>query len=521
MRTFLDHQIDLFELLATALTFWRICALGISNESNYGSCTECTLSSTMDAPLSRRRSRHLAGRLALVVLGVASTSPNNSGSSQQQQQQCAMTARIVPSAAAFVPPSSSTAAVSNHRTRILNRRTVPLVLKDPTDVGDLTTGSGDDGGGYPPENANNSAGPENSYAAPSTSPFGSDGINTSTPAVPLIELEDPEDYLNREFANNLILHGGEGDGFWNSGDGSAGAKPLEEEEEEEESTSSVPVPGGGDLGPYQAEHGAAERLFLETVVREGGNNIVRIEGIPPLGSLEEEEKEEALSVNDDRANASQSTPTTPTSTSAQYQIPTLPQIVKFALPATAIYLCDPLLSLIDTASVGLLAKSTAHQAALSPAIAVVNYSALLLAFLFVGATNFVAQAAARTKVGAGASSVGADVETNDKDNGKKDEKDTSSTDTGPAQILLSTLQISLHTGTLLGTLLFVLAPTLITLLSGNGSLPPPTYTGPPSGTFGSGPWDFPPPPYWGAPRRPAWASGIPPPPSSCWGPPPY
>ena len=452
-----------------------------------------------------------------LFLGVASSaSRNNSGSSQQQ---CKMTARTpaLPSAMAFVPPSS-TKAVSNHRIRSVNRRTVPLVvLKDPTDVGGQTTGGGD--GGCPPENApaNNSAGPENSYATPSTS---SSSCSPSTPsdvAVPLMELEDHEDYLNREFTNDFILNGAGPiieEGLWNSGGSGPKTTALEEEaaatlEQDESATaiaSSVPVLGG-DLDPYLAEHEAAEQLFIETVVREGDNNVVRIEGIPPLGALDDDGKEEEVpSVNDDKVDAS--------STTTQCQIPTLSQIVKFALPATAIYLCDPLLSLIDTASVGLLAKSTAHQAALSPAKAVVNYSALLLAFLFVGATNFVAQVAAKTKVGAG-TNVG--IDSDDKDNGK----DTTSSAAGPAQILLSTLQISLHTGTLLGVVLFALAPTLIALLSGKGSLPPLKCSNRPSSTCGSGPWDFPPRPCWAAPRRPASDSRIPPPPSSCWEPPPY
>jgi len=57
--------------------------------------------------------------------------------------------------------------------------------------------------------------------------------------------------------------------------------------------------------------------------------------------------------------------------------PGLSKIFKFAIPAIGVWLCGPILSLIDTSSVGLLA-GTAHQAALSPAVAVTEYSALLL-----------------------------------------------------------------------------------------------------------------------------------------------
>ena len=417
----------------------------------------------MDTRLNRRRSRHLAGRLACLVLG-ATDSGSTTCSSHQQRQQCEMTARIplLPSAVAFVPPSPSTIhvkAISNHR-----RRTVPLVLKDPTDVVGPTTGGDDDG--YPPENAhNNSGGPENSAYASSTnnalgSSISSDGA--VVPIGPLIELEHPDAHLNREFTNDFILH----EGFLNSGSGGgSGPNSLAETaaalEEETCLEGSEPTLGGDDLDPYLVEHGAAEQLFIETVVRrEGSNHIVRIEGIAPLTLEDDDEEEETVNV---AAAADGQT----SSTSTHYQIPTLPQIIQFALPATAIYLCDPLLSLIDTASVGLLAKSTAHQAALSPAIAVVNYSALLLAFLFVGATNFVAQAAA--KVGGGADASGVDVGSDDMD-GKEDNNNS------VAQILLSTLQISLHTGTILGLLLFALAPQLISLLAGRtSSLPPAVY----------------------------------------------
>ena len=65
------------------------------------------------------------------------------------------------------------------------------------------------------------------------------------------------------------------------------------------------------------------------------------------------------------------------------------QILKFAIPAIGVWLCGPLLSCIDTASVGLL-SGTAQQAALSPAVAVTDYSALLLAFIYTATTNLMA-----------------------------------------------------------------------------------------------------------------------------------
>lgn len=71
------------------------------------------------------------------------------------------------------------------------------------------------------------------------------------------------------------------------------------------------------------------------------------------------------------------------------QIPSVRAILSFALPATGIYLCGPLLSLIDTSTVGLLA-GTSQQAALNPAVALTEYSARLMYFLFTGTTSLMA-----------------------------------------------------------------------------------------------------------------------------------
>lgn len=49
------------------------------------------------------------------------------------------------------------------------------------------------------------------------------------------------------------------------------------------------------------------------------------------------------------------------------------KIVKFAIPAMGIWICSPLLSVIDTSAVGLL-SGTVQQAALNPAVAVTDYS---------------------------------------------------------------------------------------------------------------------------------------------------
>ena len=59
------------------------------------------------------------------------------------------------------------------------------------------------------------------------------------------------------------------------------------------------------------------------------------------------------------------------------QAPSVGKILKFAIPAIGVWLCGPLLSLIDTSAVGILSGTT-QQAALNPAVAVTDYAALLI-----------------------------------------------------------------------------------------------------------------------------------------------
>lgn len=121
------------------------------------------------------------------------------------------------------------------------------------------------------------------------------------------------------------------------------------------------------------------------------------------------------------------------------------RIIKFAIPAAAVWLCGPVLSLIDTASVGIFA-GTAHQAALSPAVFVVDYMVLFLAFLYAATTNIVAAAAVP----------GADTEEGA---------------TKPARALLSSLQISLRVGSAMGMFVQAFAPQLLRLLMGPSPSP--------------------------------------------------
>jgi hypothetical protein len=59
------------------------------------------------------------------------------------------------------------------------------------------------------------------------------------------------------------------------------------------------------------------------------------------------------------------------------EAPTVMTIIKFAIPAVGVWLCSPMLSLIDTSAVGILSGTT-QQAALNPAVAVTDYAALLM-----------------------------------------------------------------------------------------------------------------------------------------------
>ncbi|OEU09270.1 hypothetical protein FRACYDRAFT_228830 [Fragilariopsis cylindrus CCMP1102] len=65
------------------------------------------------------------------------------------------------------------------------------------------------------------------------------------------------------------------------------------------------------------------------------------------------------------------------------------RVVRFAIPAIGVYLCSPMLSMIDTATVGLFC-GTLQQAALNPAVMIIDYSARTMSFLYTGTTNMIA-----------------------------------------------------------------------------------------------------------------------------------
>lgn len=125
--------------------------------------------------------------------------------------------------------------------------------------------------------------------------------------------------------------------------------------------------------------------------------------------------------------------------------PSVKKILKFAVPAIGVWLCGPILSLIDTSAVGVL-SGTFQQAALNPAVAVTDYAALLIAFLYTGTTNMVASAQVA-------------------DRGTSDMPRT-------AKMMIGAMRMSTYVGAGLGAFLFVFARPLLRGIIGNDSINP-------------------------------------------------
>jgi len=135
-------------------------------------------------------------------------------------------------------------------------------------------------------------------------------------------------------------------------------------------------------------------------------------------------------------------------TTTRIESPKVSKILKFAIPAIGVWLCGPLLSLIDTSAVGVL-SGTAQQAALNPAVAVTDYAALLIAFMYTGATNLVAAA-------------------QESDRGTLDKPTTTKT-------LIGAMQLSTYVGAGLGAILFAFARPLLTAIIGNDGISPAVF----------------------------------------------
>jgi Na+-driven multidrug efflux pump len=157
-----------------------------------------------------------------------------------------------------------------------------------------------------------------------------------------------------------------------------------------------------------------------------------ISSLPPIieATIEEQQVEDVTAVLQlSQEAAADATPP---------MAPSVAKILQFAIPAIGVWLCNPLLSMIDTAAVGLF-SGTIQQAALNPAVAVTDYTALLIAFLYTGTTNLVATAW---------------------------EQDKHKTSNRTAETLLGVMRLSLYVGAGLGAVLFFGAPVLVRSMIG-------------------------------------------------------
>lgn len=133
-----------------------------------------------------------------------------------------------------------------------------------------------------------------------------------------------------------------------------------------------------------------------------------------------------------------------------YRVPKVRDVLAFAIPAVGVWLCAPLLSMITTSCVGLMAGTT-QQASLNPAMAVVSYSTKALGFLFSGTTTMIAAAI--------------DGDSRD-DSAEADEKPRT------AKTLIGSLQISIISGIILGALVLIFSQNLLGLIIGGGTVDP-------------------------------------------------
>lgn len=131
------------------------------------------------------------------------------------------------------------------------------------------------------------------------------------------------------------------------------------------------------------------------------------------------------------------------------ETPSVMKILKFAVPAIGVWLCGPLLSLIDTSSVGIL-SGTVQQAALNPAVAVTDYAALLIAFLYTATTNMIAEA-------------------RESDRGVDGKMPRTS------RTFVGAMQFSTFVGAGLGAILFVFAKPLLRAIIGNDGISPAVF----------------------------------------------
>ncbi len=141
--------------------------------------------------------------------------------------------------------------------------------------------------------------------------------------------------------------------------------------------------------------------------------------------------------------------------------PTLQDLIKFALPCLGLWISGPLLSLVDTASVGLTAKpgmGATDLGALGPATTFIDGATYLFAFLNVATTNLYASALAKNTNNKQSSGINNNDKQNDLDN-----------KLAADAVVRTAVKISLICGFAIMTLLFTQGQTLLRLYVGEQS----------------------------------------------------
>jgi len=171
------------------------------------------------------------------------------------------------------------------------------------------------------------------------------------------------------------------------------------------------------------------------------------------GAVEDSE-ELTVTMNDDESESQTTEQMTIASSNKSIldNTPTVSKILRYTIPAIGIWLCSPVLSMIDTAAVGLL-SGTAQQAALNPAVSVSDYSALVVAFMYTATTNLIAAAVQE-----------------DKDNIIETGQPRTTT------TLVTSLKLAMLVGSVFGVILGTTGKTLLKLLIGNDALDPAVFS---------------------------------------------
>lgn len=164
----------------------------------------------------------------------------------------------------------------------------------------------------------------------------------------------------------------------------------------------------------------------------------------------------------ERNGALEASPKNATVVLVDFEVPSVLRILSFAIPAIGVWLCSPLLAMIDTSVVGVL-SGTAQQAALNPAVAVTDYSARCMSFLYTGATSILAL----------------QMQTQQQTNQQPSSASQEAKTTDPSlvsQTFLGALQLGLWVGSGLAVFLLIMAPVMLQGLIGNKGVDPAVMT---------------------------------------------